>query len=238
KNNKVSVHKVILFLSAIQNFFSQLINQFFIYFKPAFCLKVFLGVMFFNNLHAQTTLVPKDIEPLRIGDTIPEFLWNMKFTANSHGDSKTFQLKEYQGKLILLDFWATWCASCINGFPKMEELQKAYPDEVKIILVNAQQSNDSYARVKKVLDHYRSSYGYEIGLDYLLADNILQQYFPHKILPHLIWIDKHRVLRAASYGKSATMLNVRNALNGDFSWIHQKNDYVFDKQDFLVSELS
>lgn len=238
KNNKVLVHKVVLLLSAIQKSFNRLVTQSFPYFKPALCLKVFVGVILFSNLHAQTTLVPKDIEPLRIGDTIPEVLWNMKFTANSHGDSKTFQLKDYQGKLILLDFWATWCASCINGFPKMEELQKAYVNELKIILVNAQQSNDSYARVQKVLEHYRSTYGYEIGLDYLLADSILQQYFPHKILPHLIWIDKHRVLRAASYGKSATMLNVRNALNGDFSGIHQKNDYVLDKQGFLVSELS
>lgn len=175
---------------------------------------------------------------LKVGDTIPEVLWNMKLTANSQGVAKSFRLKDYQGKLILLDFWATWCASCINGFPKMEELQKAYGDDLKIILVNAKQSNDSYARIQKVLGHYRNKYGYEVSLDYLLADSILQQYFPHKILPHLIWIDKNGVLRAASYGKAANMFNVGQALEGDFSRIHQKRDFVFDKENFLVSELT
>lgn len=143
---------------------------------------------------------------------------------NSQEYSKTFRLKDYKEKLILLDFWATWCASCINGFPKTEGVQKAYGDEVKIVLVNAKQSKDTYSRVQQVQDRYKSLYGYQIGLDYLLSDSILEQYFPHQILPHLIWIDKEGVLRVASYGKSATMLNVGSALQGDYSQIHQKQD--------------
>lgn len=178
------------------------------------------------------------VRALEIGDTIPEALWNMTFLSNNTEEkSKIFRLKDYEGKLILLDFWATWCASCINGFPKMEELQKAYGDEVKIVLVNAKQSKDSYSRVRQVLDRYKSLYGYEIGLDYLLGDSILQQYFPHQILPHLIWIDKEGILRAASYGKSATMLNVDRALQGDYSQIHQKQDYLYDKEHFRISDL-
>lgn len=38
--------------------------------------------------------------------------------------------KKYEGKVVLLDIWASWCPDCIKGLPKLVEVQKQFPDVV------------------------------------------------------------------------------------------------------------
>ena len=52
-------------------------------------------------------------------------------------DIKEFNLTQYQGKVIYLDFWASWCKPCQKSFPWMNELQKKYPsDQFKVVTIN------------------------------------------------------------------------------------------------------
>lgn len=39
------------------------------------------------------------------------------------------QLTEYKGKVVYLDFWASWCVPCLRSFPWMNQLQQKYGDE-------------------------------------------------------------------------------------------------------------
>lgn len=39
---------------------------------------------------------------------------------------KTFSLHDYHGKVVLLDFWATWCPPCVLSSPEVEKLTKDY----------------------------------------------------------------------------------------------------------------
>ncbi|MFA7686914.1 MAG: thioredoxin family protein [Moheibacter sp.] len=39
-------------------------------------------------------------------------------------------LKKYEGNVVLLDIWASWCPDCIKGLPKLKEVQKEFPDVV------------------------------------------------------------------------------------------------------------
>jgi peroxiredoxin len=55
------------------------------------------------------------------------------FTLKSlNGDSVS--LKKYRGKIVLLDFWATWCAPCRLSIPELVELQKKYRDQDVVVL--------------------------------------------------------------------------------------------------------
>lgn len=44
------------------------------------------------------------------------------------------KLSDYRGKLVLLNFWATWCAPCIVEMPALQELQQRFPAEKFAVL--------------------------------------------------------------------------------------------------------
>ena len=53
-----------------------------------------------------------------------------------------FNLKDFKGKLILLNFWATWCAPCKEEMPSLDKLQRNHKlDNLKIFAINVGQDN-------------------------------------------------------------------------------------------------
>src|SRR4051812_34019602 len=50
---------------------------------------------------------------------------NLDFTLKD-ADGKDLHLSDYKGKVILLDFWATWCGPCKYEIPAFVELQERY----------------------------------------------------------------------------------------------------------------
>jgi peroxiredoxin len=65
-------------------------------------------------------------------------------------------LHDYRGKLIFLNFWATWCIPCRDEMPAMEQLHRTFqPQRLAILAVNLRESPD---KVKAFFDQYRLSY--------------------------------------------------------------------------------
>jgi thiol-disulfide isomerase/thioredoxin len=55
--------------------------------------------------------------------------------TNQHG--KEFTLADFKGKIILLNFWATWCPPCIREMPALNELAKEFKDKDFIVIAIA-----------------------------------------------------------------------------------------------------
>lgn len=52
-------------------------------------------------------------------------------------------LKDYKGRVVYLDFWASWCKPCIKSFPWMQTLQETYRDQgLEVIAVNLDKNRD------------------------------------------------------------------------------------------------
>jgi peroxiredoxin len=72
-----------------------------------------------------------DVRPVRPGRDAPEF------TAVNLADGDTVSLRDYDGDVILLNLWATWCAPCEVEMPSMQELYELLgPRGLKIVAVS------------------------------------------------------------------------------------------------------
>ncbi|MBX2953774.1 MAG: TlpA family protein disulfide reductase [Leadbetterella sp.] len=143
----------------------------------------------FSILHLSAQTPQKDSPPdpvvaLKVGDTLPPELWNLPLEVVNHPEGKkTITLNEYKDKLIILDFWATWCGTCIKGFPKINDLQTQWGDKIRILNVTYENQN--------IIDRFFSQ-GAGKSHPYILSvinNTWLKQYFPYFGLPHLVWID-------------------------------------------------
>lgn len=79
-------------------------------------------------------------------------------TTLLNGDS--VKLSDYKGKVVLLNFWATWCGPCVGELPAFEKLDKEYGDDVVILAVNIGEDKDSVSKFAK-----ENGYTFPIGLD-------------------------------------------------------------------------
>lgn len=64
--------------------------------------------------------------PSNVGDKAPEF--KLKDL-----NGKEVKLSDYKGKIVLIDFWATWCGPCRKGIPDLIQLQNEYKSEIVVL---------------------------------------------------------------------------------------------------------
>lgn len=50
-------------------------------------------------------------------------------------DGNEVSIDEYEGKLVLIDFWETWCGPCLQVFPAMQDLRDEHPDKFEVLAV-------------------------------------------------------------------------------------------------------
>ena len=72
---------------------------------------------------------------LKVGDELPDVELPMK-------DGVKKRLSDYQGKFVLLDFWASWCAPCLKEMPKLKELYEENKDNNFAIISFSLDNND------------------------------------------------------------------------------------------------
>lgn len=72
------------------------------------------------------------------------------------GESQASDLNQYQGKVLYVDFWASWCGPCAKSFPFMNELQQQLKDQgLQIVGVNLDENLDD---AKAFLGKYPASF--------------------------------------------------------------------------------
>jgi len=72
---------------------------------------------------------------LKLGDTAPEVSVKM---INDKEYGKAFSLAEFKDKIIVVEFWATWCPPCRQSIPHLSKIQEKYKDKVVVIGVSGE----------------------------------------------------------------------------------------------------
>lgn len=135
------------------------------------------------------------IRGLKVGDKMPDMpLGNVM--NNYIGASKFSDLR---GKLVILDFWATTCSSCIEGFPQKEKLQKEFGDQIQIFLVNPYETQSQIDKFSKTttkkfslpnnLPSIVAPDNYKFISEEQLMNTSYLKYFPARGPGSQLWID-------------------------------------------------
>ena len=78
-------------------------------------------------------------------------------------DGKPLTLADYKSKVILLNFWATWCGPCRAEIPDLVELQNKYKDQLQVIGLVV--DDDDEAAIKKFAGKFGINYPIAIATD-------------------------------------------------------------------------
>jgi thiol-disulfide isomerase/thioredoxin len=146
---------------------------------------------------------------LKLGDPLPSLVWTRPLEVVNHPE-KTLTLSTDKNKLILLDFWNTWCSACLKGFPKMEELQKKFGDRIKILAV----SNQDRATLEKFFAT-KNGQRYK-GVVSVAGDKQFHELFPHKGVPYIVWIKDGKLFNTTD-GAQVSEKTIQEVLGGEES---------------------
>jgi len=114
----------------------------------------------------------------RIGDFAPAF--SLKDIAGS-----TVTLSEYENKVVLLEFWATWCPPCKASVPELIELQKRYETkEFTVIGISIDHAQNLSNRL------YEFSRSYHVNYPVLIGNDDVARKYNVSSIPASFLIDK------------------------------------------------
>ncbi|HTN05983.1 TlpA disulfide reductase family protein [Agriterribacter sp.] len=171
-----------------------------------------------TSASAQTT-PSAAIRALTIGDTVPD----IELTNLINYPSKTARLSDFKDKHIIIDFWSTWCGACIKLFPDLEQLQKDFKDNLIIIAVTTQSEESIRSFLAK------NKIGKSITFLIATDDSILYRIFPYTSIPHEVWVDGGKIIKAITSDSYITSDNIKHFVNGNSLGFKQKIDnIVFD----------
>lgn len=171
----------------------------------------------FFKTSAQT--LTKPVDRIAIGQKVPDVV-----IQNLHNyKSKTAKLSDFAGKLLIIDFWATWCKPCLMARSKMEGLQQQFDGKLQFLAVTYQDEKEVIPFMKKF------NKGRKMLIPEVMSDQLLHDLFPHTYMPHYVWIDQEGIVRAITGDEEVTAINVQKLLGSKVGVVlKEKNDLTAD----------
>ncbi len=109
-------------------------------------------------------------------------------------DGRKVKLSDYKGKVVLLNFWATWCGPCKLEIPWFADFEKRYKDQGFAVL-GVSMDEDGWDAVKPYIEAKQVNYRVVVG-----TDAIGQLYGGVEALPTTFMIDREGKIAATHIG--------------------------------------
>lgn len=172
---------------------------------PRLCLAVGLGI----------SAVAARGQALKEGDVVPAFTLSQVVNRASGAFTST----EAKGKVLIVEFWGTWCGPCIPALVHLDSLQQAFPRDIQVIGV----ADDSEQRLRTFLARRPVQTALAAAADHSLP---IYQYFPHNMVPHTIVIGKDQRVLAITRPGELTATALQSILAGKQVALQVKHDVM------------
>lgn len=110
-------------------------------------------------------------------------------------DGNKVSMSDYEGKVVLIDFWETWCKPCLASFPTMQKLQEEYPDDFQVLAVTP-----GFMDTRKDAKTFADEHDYTF--DYLMDSNNLHRKLGVQGIPFKVFVDADGQFIEKSLGSS------------------------------------
>ena len=139
-------------------------------------------------------------ESVLIGTDAPEIKLDLL-------DGQSFVLSQCRGQIVVLDFWATWCAPCMQTMPLVEEAIGQFdPEQVRLVSVNLEESAE---HVESVLQRHEMNV--TVALD---IDGVAAARYQARAIPQLVVVDQQgKIARLYVGGGSRMVEDLTVAIN-------------------------
>src|SRR5579884_45555 len=160
---------------------------------------VLMACMAIGCHSASVEAAPPDVKAAKQRKPAPEFT-----LKDSNGASVS--LSEYRGRVVLLDFWATWCGPCKIEIPWFMEFEQTYKNR-GFAVVGVSMDDDGWEVVKPYIQSHKMNYRVLLG-----NDHIGSLYGGVDSLPTTFLIDRDGRIAAVHVGLSRSKDEFRNEI--------------------------
>ncbi|BDQ03181.1 TlpA disulfide reductase family protein [Ignavibacterium sp.] len=116
--------------------------------------------------------IVKNTEAKSLNDKIASLLSSDKKAADfklKTLEGKEVKLSDYRGKVVIIDFWATWCPPCRKGIPDLISLQDEFKKDLVVIGISLDQQN-TIKDLKPFIENYKINYPVVLGDEKVVKD--------------------------------------------------------------------
>ena len=168
--------------------------------RPSLFSAVILCILLAGCSRAPTTAKAADVKAESDRKAAPDF-------ALKDSSGATVHLSDYKGKVVLLDFWATWCGPCKIEIPWFMEFEQQYKDRGFAVL-GVSMDEGGWDDVKPYIEERKINYRILMG-----TDAVGQSYGGVDSLPTTFLIDRSGRIAAVHVGIEKGKNEIRDEID-------------------------
>jgi thiol-disulfide isomerase/thioredoxin len=100
-------------------------------------------------------------------------------------DGKLYELKQYKGKVVVVNFWATWCGPCRKEIPDFIEAYKKYKNK-GLVIIGISVDQDGWTKVTPYVEESKINYPVVLG-----TEQVVENYGGINAIPTTFIVDKN-----------------------------------------------
>ena len=145
-------------------------------------MKKLLIIILLLPVYFTASSVDSNLEAAELGKAAPPF-------ALKDIQGNTVRLEDFRGRLVIIDFWATWCHECEEVTPELDRIYRKFRDRGLIVLGISLDEGSS--RIKDVNNFVKK---YNLTYTMLMDDGKANKLYKIRGLPTTLILDKNHVI--------------------------------------------